>query len=339
MRADDSYAGRVPRPRSSAFVASTVLLLVTTGSTAAASRVPSSVPADRPQTATDGQVETSTTALGTTTTPSTAPASSPPWAVVSQDAAGLAVEERAFTSPSGRVVTLARFDAGSAVFDLHIGSTDPPTNLATIPPDRGPAIAPDEAPFLIGAFNGGFKMNAGQGGVEVQGQVVSPLLPGKASFVIDTNGSAHIGIWGAGLPVVGEQVASVRQNQAPLITGGVASPNVGSPAAWGATVNRSMVVARSAVGEDALGNIIYGGGASLLPADLSAALLSAGAVNAMQLDINPEWVQMDAAAAAGAPLVAQVPGQNRPASQYLSGWTRDFFAVMALQFVPRLRPR
>jgi hypothetical protein len=100
-----------------------------------------------------------------------------------------------------------------------------------------------------------------------------------------------------------------------------------------------MVVARSAVGEDALGNIIYAGGTSLLPADLSAALLNAGAVNAMQLDINPEWVQLDAAAAGGTPLVAQVPGQNRPASQYLSGWTRDFFAVMALRFLPRLRPR
>jgi hypothetical protein len=93
------------------------------------------------------------------------------------------------------------------------------------------------------------------------------------------------------------------------------------------------------VGQDAAGNIIYAGGISLLPADLSAALLSAGAVNAMQLDINPEWVQLDLTGAAGGPLVAQVPGQNRPASQYVSGWTRDFFVVMALTFAPRMRPR
>jgi hypothetical protein len=31
----------------------------------------------------------------------------------------------------------------------------------------------------------------------------------------------------------------------------------------------------------------------------------------------------------GAPLAAQIPGQNRPADQYVVGWTRDFFAVMA----------
>jgi len=259
--------------------------------------------------------------------------------VLSTDVGGSAVEERTITVPSGRVVTLVRFDAGRVVFDLHIGSSDPPVNLATIPQDRGPAIAADEAPFLLAAFNGGFKMNAGQGGVEVDGQVVSPLMDGKASFVIDANGTAHIGVWGGALPTPGKQVESVRQNLPPLIAGGVPNPTVGTPADWGATVNSSMLVARSAVGEDAQGNIIYAGGMALLPVDLSAALLAAGAVNAMQLDINPEWVQLDAAATAGAPLATQVPGQNRPGDQYLAGWTRDFFAVMALTSVSPRRPR
>ncbi len=259
--------------------------------------------------------------------------------MLSKDAGGIAVEERTVTVPSGRVVTLVRFDVGRVVFDLHIGSSDPPVNLATIPQDRGPAIAADEVPFLLAAFNGGFKMNAGQGGVEVDGQVVSPLMDGKASFVIDANGTAHIGVWGSALPTRGEQIESVRQNLPPLITGGAPNPTVGTPADWGATVNSSMVVARSAAGEDAQGDIIYAGGMALLPADLSAALLAAGAVNAMQLDINPEWVQLDAAATAGAPLATQVPGQNRPADQYLAGWTRDFFAVMALTSVSPRRPR
>ncbi len=259
--------------------------------------------------------------------------------MVSTDTKGTAVEERTVTVPSGRVVTLVRFDAGRVVFDLHIGSSDPPVNLATIAQDRGPAIAGDEVPFLLAAFNGGFKMNAGQGGVEVNGQAVAPLVDGKASFVIDTDGTAHIGVWGSALPTRGEQVESVRQNLPPLITNGVPSPTVGTPADWGATVNSSMVVARSAAGEDAQGDIIYAGGMALLPADLSAALLDAGAVNAMQLDINPNWVQLDAATAAGAPLATGVPGQNRPAGQYLAGWTRDFFAVLALHSVPSSRPR
>jgi hypothetical protein len=49
----------------------------------------------------------------------------------------------------------------------------------------------------------------------------------------------------------------------------------------------------------------------------------------MELDINPEWVQMDVASSPGGPLKAGIPGQHRPATQYLTGWTRDFIAVLA----------
>ena len=49
----------------------------------------------------------------------------------------------------------------------------------------------------------------------------------------------------------------------------------------------------------------------------------------MELDINPEWVQLDTARSPGGPLTAAVPGQFRPASQYLTGWTRDFITVVA----------
>jgi hypothetical protein len=49
----------------------------------------------------------------------------------------------------------------------------------------------------------------------------------------------------------------------------------------------------------------------------------------MELDINPEWVQLDTARTPGGPITAAVPGQARPADQYLVGWTRDFIAVLA----------
>jgi hypothetical protein len=300
---------------------------------------PRATPASSRPAPTTSAPSTTTSAPPVTTTSSTVPYGAPPWTVLSTDSAGVAVEEQTVTVPSGHVVTLVRFDAGRVVFDLHIGSTDPPVNLATIPADRGPAIASDETPFLLAAFEGGFKIRDGPGGVELEGQVVAPLSDGKASFVIDVNGTAHVGVWGSGLPVPGEQVASVRQNLAPLIANGVPNPAVNDPAAWGATLTSSKVVPRSAAGEDALGDIIYAGGWSVTPGDLSAALLDAGAVNAMQLDINPEWVQLDAAPALGAPLVSQIPGQNRPASQYVAGWTRDFFVVMGTRSVSAMRPR
>jgi Phosphodiester glycosidase len=281
----------------------------------------------------------STDASTTTTGPPAAPPGQPPWAPVASDAAGLAVEERTYTAPSGHSVTLVRFDAGATVFDLHIGSTDPPANLAALPQDRGPRLATDELPFLLAAFNGGFKMNAGQGGVQLEGQTIAPLVNGMASFVIDQDGTAHVGVWGSGLPKAGEAVLSVRQNQPPLIENGALNPTVDNPSTWGATITAVKVVPRSAVGEDAQGDIVFAGGMALVPADLAAALQNAGAVNAMQLDINPEWVQLDTAPAPGAPLTIAIPGQNRPADQYVAGWTRDFIVVMGRVAKPSMRPR
>jgi hypothetical protein len=88
-------------------------------------------------------------------------------------------------------------------------------------------------------------------------------------------------------------------------------------------------VARSALGENAAGDLIYAGAMSATPADLAAALVHAGARTAMELDINPEWVQLDVAPRPGRGLRAVIPGQVRPADQYLVGWTRDFITVLA----------
>ncbi len=68
---------------------------------------------------------------------------------------------------------------------------------------------------------------------------------------------------------------------------------------------------------------------STTPYDLADALVRTGARTAMELDINPEWVQLDTARRPGGRLTAAVPGQNRPADQYLVGWTRDFITVLA----------
>ncbi len=277
--------------------------------------------------------------LSSSSSTTTVPASTQPWTVVSQDGAGVAVETLSVTVPSGRTVTLLRFDAGRVAFDLHIGSTDPPADLSTIRPDRGPAVGSGESRVLLGAFNGGFKMNAHQGGVEVDGQVVAPLADGEASLVIDADGAAHVGVWGRDLPTLGERVESVRQNLPPLIEHGVISPTASVPSDWGATVGGTTVVARSAAGEDAQGNIVYAAGMALLPEDLATALVDVGVVDAMQLDINPTWVQADAAPSPGGPLHALVPGQNRPTTQFLSGWTRDFFAVLGFIRVNPARPR
>jgi hypothetical protein len=273
---------------------------------------------------------TTTTTTTTTVPPTTTTTEEPGWSVVGADGLGIAVDERTFTGPSGGAVTVVRFRAGRVQFALHVGSEDPPVGTAVIPPNAGAAIGPQETPLLLGAFNGGFKTTTGAGGFEVDGQVLSPLVTGDASLVIDADGSAHIGVWGQSVPAPGEQVVSVRQNLPPLVSGGVPNPTVGDAYAWGAMLGPGPAVPRSALGEDASGNTLYAAGMSLVPGDLAAALVDAGAIDAMELDINPEWVQAVGAPSPGAPLAALIPGQNRPADQYQVGWNRDFVTVLAL---------
>jgi hypothetical protein len=273
-----------------------------------------------------------TTAAPTTTTApptTTSTTEQPGWTPVSSVGATVAVDTRSVTQPDGRAVTVFRFRSGSTHVGLHVGTADPPRGNAVVSADSGPAIGPDETASLLAAFNGGFESGAGAGGFELNGQVLVPLRDGYASLVVDTDGMGHVGVWGQGLPTAGEQVASVRQNLPPLVVGGQPSPAVADVAAWGATLGGGAAVARSALGEDASGNLLYAADMSALPSDLAGALVSVGSVTAMELDINPEWVQIAVAAAPGGPLSAGVPGQNRPADQYQVGWTRDFVTVLA----------
>jgi hypothetical protein len=177
---------------------------------------------------------------------------------------------------------VVRFRAGQVRFNLHDGSQDPPAGTA-IGPESSSLVSTSEIPELLGAFNGGFKVNAAAGGVEVDGHTLTPLLNGFASFVIDTNGIGRIGVWGSTVPIPGEQVASVRQNLRPLIEGGQMSAQIGNLAQWGATLHGLAATARSALGEDAAGDILYAASMSALPRDLALALSDDGAIDAMGL--------------------------------------------------------
>jgi hypothetical protein len=228
----------------------------------------------------------------------------------------------------GAVVTVALF-RGPVRFVLHNGSQDPGWAASVKGVRYGPAVGSAEHSHLLAAFNGGFRLGVGAGGYEQEGHLVSPLLSGYASLIIDRSGQARIGVWGYGLPARNEAVYSVRQNLRLLVEHGRPTPAAADPSVWGATLGGGAHVARSAVGEDAAGDLLYAGSMSAVPEDLAMALARHGARVAMELDINPEWVQLDAASRPGGSLHAEVPGQSRPADQFLWGWTRDYFTVLA----------
>lgn len=228
----------------------------------------------------------------------------------------------------GSVVTVAAF-RGPVRYVLHNGSSDPGWAAAQAGVTAGPVIGSAERKQLLAAFNGGFKLSAGAGGYEQEGHVISPLLTGYASLIIDRSGRARIALWGYGAPAPGEEVYSVRQNLQLLVEHGQPTPAAADWYEWGATLGGGEYVARSAVGEDSSGDLLFAGSMSASPEDLAQALAERGARIGMELDINPEWVQLDVAPSPGGPLTAELPGQNRPADQYLWGWTRDFITVLA----------
>jgi hypothetical protein len=264
-----------------------------------------------------------------TTTTTTAP-EEPGWSTLSTGPHGIAVDERVYPQSDGAQVVVVRFLRGHVNYSLHIGSQDPPTGGAVIGPQSGPAVSAAEQPLLLACFNGGFKATAGVGGTTSGGTALVPLRAGTASLVLDTTGAAQLGVWGSTVPTPGEQVASVRQNLPPLVLNGRPTADVGTWQDWGATLGGGPTVARSALGQDAAGNLLFAGSMHAVPLDLATALVSAGAATAMELDINPGQVQVDTAATPGAPLAAQIPGQIRPADQCQAGWTRDFITVLSV---------
>ena len=227
----------------------------------------------------------------------------------------------------GSVVTVAVF-RGLVRYALHNGSQDPGPAYAALV-QAGPAVTGTERRRLLAAFNGGFLMRSRAGGYEQEGHVLSRLRRGLASLVIDRSGQARIGVWGVAVPAPGEAVYSVRQNLWLLVNNGQPTAEAAKWWRWGGSIGHAEYVARSAVGQDASGDLIYAASMSTTPEDLAVALARSGARMAMELDINPEWVQLAVATSPGGALRAPIPGQVRPPTQYLTGWSRDFITVLA----------
>ncbi len=93
---------------------------------------------------------------------------------------------------NGSVVVVMRADAYTTRLVLHAGYEDPGGTgwLA------GPAITEAEKPTLLAAFNGGFRLNLGQGGFLVLGRGIGAIQPGLASVVTYANGRSDIGALG-----------------------------------------------------------------------------------------------------------------------------------------------
>jgi len=259
----------------------------------------------------------------------------PPLLVTAPTAAtGWRVVARVYGQPAAWIAqrsgtTLLRFDQALTHLTLHTGSSDGGASGWRY----GDQITAREIHRLIAAFNGGFKLTYPNVGFVSGGRVAVAPKAGLASIVTYTDGTTNIGAWHAGLPSERKTVFSVLQNQRLLVDHGVAPASVSSCviACWGETIGSRTSVARSALGITADGQLVWAAGEQLLPAELAGALIGAGAVRAIELDINPFWVAgyLYPHHAGGPSPVPVVPGQHGIAGELLEPDSRDFLAIVA----------
>jgi hypothetical protein len=212
-------------------------------------------------------------------------------------------------------------------FALHPGYQQPGGSWQT--PDQ---IPPGARTGLVATWNGGFKINPDDslGGYYAEGRTVRPLVAGKAAEVFYRDGSIRIGQWRRDA-TMGPDVAAVRENLSPLVDGGrvMVGPGAGSSGLWGYTISNAYFVARSGVGMTANGDIVYVGGGALSVYTLAQLLKQAGAIYAMELDINPSWVSFMTYGGSNPtnPTPSRLWDFAQSAARYYQPSSRDFVAV------------
>jgi Phosphodiester glycosidase len=259
-------------------------------------------------------------------------------------------------SPVGRPVdgipavyeTMLRPDAVHTSYVVGVAWMDTELLKATLYsgsaiPGGGPythtaPVSPTDAARLVTAFNAGFLMSDANGGYYTDNKTVVPLRTGAASFVVYKNGSSTVGQWGRDVTMA-PNVVSVRQNLDLLVDGGQVVPAASSTNTrqWGATLGGGLFVWRSGLGVTADGALVYVGGPGLDILDLANLLMRAGAVRAMELDINTDWVNFSsyqpspatgpATANNGTELISGMSGS--PGRYFEPWWARDFITMSA----------
>ena len=221
------------------------------------------------------------------------------------------------------VAYVAWFDHTRASLAWYPGRYEPPSA-----PVRGPMSIPyGERWRLLATFNGGFIYADGNNGSSIGGRQYEPLKDGLATMIAYRDGRVDVRTWHGG-PVAGPRIAFARQSLPLIVDHGRLSPALNDSSQWGFTLGNAVRVWRTGAGIDRHGNLIYAAADYQTVETLARILKRAGAVRAMQLDINPEWPTLITYMhASGLRPVRVVPNYQQPPTRYLVPDDRDFFAV------------
>jgi len=182
---------------------------------------------------------------------------------------------------------------------------------------------------LIAAFDGGFQYKDGAYGMVVGDTTYLPLKNNMGTIVGYKDGSIKILDYSG--EDLGKDVAFARQNGPMLIKdGNVTVTDPDSIKVWGRVIGTDTFTWRSGIGITADGDLLFAAGNNLNPLTLAEALKMAGAVNAIQLDINPYWVRFNIFNSVGSGQYDSTPlnkDMQDGSKEYLNGYQKDFFYV------------
>ncbi|MEA2144461.1 MAG: hypothetical protein QOG59_48 [Solirubrobacteraceae bacterium] len=213
------------------------------------------------------------------------------------------------------------------------------TSTALYPGAAEPAVAmnrrgPEEIPSskrgrLVAAFNSAFKLADSGGGFVYGGHTYKAMQNDRSAIVRYRDGRMDVVNWTAG-PDAPSDVVYARQNLPLIVEHGQLNPNLSDGPEWGATLGNAVRVWRSAVGIDRHSNLLYAAANDQTVSSLALILQRAGAVRAMELDINTYWTSFITYRQPGAIGASNLnPDMNRSPQRYLTPDDRDFFAVYA----------
>lgn len=222
------------------------------------------------------------------------------------------------------VAGVAWIDHARTTTWLYPGVQEPAVTM----PSRGPEEVPlNKRNQLVATFNSAFKLADSGGGFVSGGHTYAPMKNGLATILRYRSGRVDVVRWTGG-PVAGPSVVYARQNLPLILDGGKLNPNLSTGPQWGATLGNAVLVWRSGIGIDRHGNLIYAAANDQTVASLAQILKHAGAVRAMELDINSYWPSFITYRHLGARGAANLlSDMQRSPLRYLTPDDRDFFAV------------
>jgi hypothetical protein len=229
------------------------------------------------------------------------------------------------------VAGVAWMRAGASVAHLVAGTQQP--GGSSWPGDA--AVPSSDVPKLVATFNSGFKMADIRGGFYLAGRTARTLRDGQASVVIDRRGQVTVGQWGRDV-TMSPNVVAVRQNLALVVDGGRPVDGLAADAngRWGSARSQFQYTWRSGLGLDAKGNLVYVAGDNMNLTTLAGAMVDAGIVRGMQLDIHSGMASFsswrpDAGGGGSSTPRKLLPGMSRSAYRYLVADQRDFLYLTA----------